>query len=89
MRASIFKEFAQSVSPEILKTYLDTILDSVVITDGYVESIIFGNGLSHNLPSVNKGTHALFTEGSRSNIKKMRKSAKPRALNRGLALFSL
>jgi len=34
MRAAIFKEFAQSVSPEILKTYLDTILDSVVITDG-------------------------------------------------------
>lgn len=42
-----FKEFAKSVSPEILKTYLDTILDSVGIADGKVESIIFRNGLTH------------------------------------------
>ena len=42
-----FKEFAKSVSPEILKTYLDTILDSVTLTDGHVESIIFRNGLTH------------------------------------------
>lgn len=42
-----FKEFARSVSPEILKTYLDTILDSVMIVDGHVESIIFRNGLTH------------------------------------------
>lgn len=42
-----FKEFAKSVSPEILKTYLDTILDSVALTDGHVESIIFRNGLTH------------------------------------------
>ncbi|GFI48992.1 DNA-invertase hin [Lachnospiraceae bacterium] len=42
-----FKEFAKSVSPEILKTYLDTILDSVMIADGHVTAIIFRNGLTH------------------------------------------
>ncbi|MBD5504637.1 MAG: recombinase family protein [Lachnospiraceae bacterium] len=42
-----FKEFAKSVSPEILKTYLDTILDSVIIADGRVKSIVFRNGLTH------------------------------------------
>ncbi|MDE6738971.1 MAG: recombinase family protein, partial [Lachnospiraceae bacterium] len=42
-----FKEFAKSVSPKILKTYLDTILDSVIIADGRVKSIVFRNGLTH------------------------------------------
>lgn len=42
-----FKEFAKSVSPEILKTYLDTILDSVAVADGRIESIVFRNGLTH------------------------------------------
>lgn len=42
-----FKEFARSVSPEILKTYLDTILDSVMIADGHVTAIVFRNGLTH------------------------------------------
>lgn len=42
-----FKEFAKSVSPEILKTYLDTILDSVTIIDGRIESVTFRNGLTH------------------------------------------
>lgn len=42
-----FKEFSRSVSPEILKTYLDTILDSVMIVDGHVSSIVFRNGLTH------------------------------------------
>ena len=42
-----FKEFAKSVSPQILKTYLDTILDSVAVTCGRVESIVFKNGLTH------------------------------------------
>lgn len=42
-----FKEFAKSVSPEILKAYLDTILDSVYIADGRIQSVTFKNGLTH------------------------------------------
>lgn len=42
-----FKNLAQNVSPEVLKTYMATILDSVYIVDGKVSSIIFKNGLSH------------------------------------------
>ena len=42
-----FKKLAQNVSPEILKTYMDTILDSVTLIDGRVASITFKNGLTH------------------------------------------
>lgn len=42
-----YKNFAQSVSAEILKTYMDTILDSVYVIDGAVSSIVFKNGLTH------------------------------------------
>ena len=42
-----FKNLAQSVSPEILKTYMDTILDSVQLSDGRVIAITFKNGLTH------------------------------------------
>lgn len=42
-----FRKLAQSVSPEILKTYMDTILDSVAVVDGCVASITFKNGLTH------------------------------------------
>ena len=42
-----FKNLASNVSPEILKTYMSTILDSVYVTDGKISSIIFKNGLSH------------------------------------------
>ncbi|MDO4305715.1 MAG: recombinase family protein [Eubacteriales bacterium] len=42
-----FKNLAANVSPEILKTYMSTILDSVYVADGRVSSIIFKNGLSH------------------------------------------
>lgn len=42
-----FKNLAQSVSPEILKSYLETILDSVVVIDGRISSIVFKNGLTH------------------------------------------
>ena len=42
-----FKKLAQNVSPEILKTYMDTILDSVALIDGHVASITFKNGLTH------------------------------------------
>lgn len=42
-----FKNLAANVSPEILRTYMSTILDSVYVVDGRVSSIIFKNGLSH------------------------------------------
>lgn len=42
-----FKKLAQSVSPEILQTYMETILDSVMVIDGRISSIIFRNGLTH------------------------------------------
>ena len=44
-----FKNLVNAVSPEILKSYIDTILDSVYITDSKVTSIVFKNGLTHNL----------------------------------------
>ena len=43
-----FKNLVNTVSPEILKSYIDTILDSVYITDSKVTSIVFKNGLAHN-----------------------------------------
>lgn len=43
-----FKNLVNTVSPEILKSYIDTILDSVYITDSKVTSIVFKNGLTHN-----------------------------------------
>lgn len=43
-----FKNLINTVSPEILKSYIDTILDSVYITDSKVTSIVFKNGLTHN-----------------------------------------
>ena len=42
-----FKNLAQSVSPEILKAYMDTIRDSVQLSDGRVVAITFKNGLTH------------------------------------------
>ena len=43
-----FKNLVNAVSPEILKSYIDTILDSVYITDSTVTSIDYKNGLTHN-----------------------------------------
>lgn len=42
-----FKNLAQNVSPEILKAYMETVLDSVLLVDGRVSSIVFRNGLTH------------------------------------------
>ena len=46
-RYIFFKNLAQNVSPEILRTYMETILDSVVLVDGHVAAIVFKNGLTH------------------------------------------
>lgn len=42
-----FKNLFLNVSPEILKAYMDTILDSIMLTDGRISSITFKNGLTH------------------------------------------
>ena len=42
-----YKSLASSVDPEILRTYMETILDSVYLTDGRISSIVFKNGLTH------------------------------------------
>ena len=42
-----FKDFVTYVDPDILKTYMSTILDVVYIADGQITSIVFKNGLCH------------------------------------------
>ena len=42
-----FKDFVATVDPDILKTYMSTILDVVYIADGQITSIVFKNGLCH------------------------------------------
>lgn len=42
-----YKALAQTVSPDVLKIYMETILDSVYVIDGRVSSIVFRNGLTH------------------------------------------
>ncbi len=42
-----YKTLASSVSPEILKSYIGTIIDSMRVTDGQIVSIVFKNGLVH------------------------------------------
>lgn len=42
-----YKNLASNVSPEILKKYMDTILDSVYVSDKKITAIVFKNGLSH------------------------------------------
>lgn len=42
-----YKDLAQSVSPEILQAYMQSIIDSIQTLDGHVSSIMFKNGLTH------------------------------------------
>lgn len=42
-----YKNLAQTVSPEILKAYMETILDSVQIADSRITKIVFKNGMVH------------------------------------------
>lgn len=43
----IYEELAQNVSTDVLKQYMNTILDSVHVINGKVLSITFRNGLTH------------------------------------------
>ena len=42
-----YKRLALSVDKEVLKSFVLSILDSVIVTDGMVQTIVFKNGLSH------------------------------------------
>lgn len=42
-----YKDFAQSVSAEVLQTYMQAIIDSIQIVGGRVCEIVFKNGLTH------------------------------------------
>lgn len=42
-----YKNFAQSVSPDVLQAYMQTIIDNIQIADGHVARIVFKNGLTH------------------------------------------
>lgn len=43
-----YKKLAQDVSPEILKTYMDTIIDSIYTKNGTICGLVFKNGLRHD-----------------------------------------
>ena len=42
-----FESLAESTDPEILKNFFASILDSVILKDGKVETVVFRNGLTH------------------------------------------
>ena len=43
-----YKRLAQSVDAEVLRNFLTSIIDSIIVTDGIVQRITFKNGLSHS-----------------------------------------
>ena len=43
-----YKRLAQSVDAEVLRNFLTSIIDSIIVTDGMVQRITFKNGLSHS-----------------------------------------
>lgn len=42
-----YRDFAESVSPDVLKTYMRSIIDSIFLVYGHVTAITFKNGLTH------------------------------------------
>ncbi len=42
-----YRNFAQSVSPDVLQAYMQSIIDSILIVDGHITRIVFKNGLTH------------------------------------------
>ena len=42
-----FKKLVSTVDPDILKAYMETILDSIYTADGKITALTFKNGLTH------------------------------------------
>ena len=42
-----YKRLAMSVDAGVLKSFVASIIDSIIILDGKVKTIVFRNGLSH------------------------------------------
>lgn len=42
-----YKRLAMTVDKNVLKSFVNSIIDSITITDGMVKTIVFRNGLSH------------------------------------------
>ena len=42
-----YKRLAMTVDNSVLKSFVNSIIDSITVTDGMVRTIVFRNGLSH------------------------------------------
>lgn len=42
-----YKRLAMTVDNNVLKSFVNSIIDSITVTDGMVKTIVFRNGLSH------------------------------------------
>ncbi len=42
-----YKRLAMSVDPDVLKSFVQSIIDNISVMDGNIQSIVFRNGLSH------------------------------------------
>ena len=43
-----YRSLASSTSPEVLKEFVQSIVDSIVLTDGHITRLVFRNGLTHD-----------------------------------------
>ena len=43
-----YRNLAASTSPEVLKEFIHSIIDSIYLLDGHVSRLVFRNGLTHN-----------------------------------------
>ena len=42
-----YKRLATSIDKEVLKSFVNSVIDSIIISNGSIETITFKNGLSH------------------------------------------
>ena len=50
-----YKNLARDVSPDILKEYINSIIDNIHLNDGHVSSITFKNGITHEFEYKKEG----------------------------------
>ena len=43
----VYRDFAPLVSDEMLKDFVQSVIERIIILDGHVDSIIFKNGITH------------------------------------------